>query len=163
MLANLFADFDADRQQKMRFAAPRFFDAAQDVLLRLGTESRQRRDASFTRGGFEFIEIADAEFLVQNADLFQSKLRHAQQFEDSGRILRAQLGEILRLTGADQLQNQIGVFLIDGAHDYHGVDEGFGLLPQFVVLNLGCIVARAHIQVSDADSGQLKIELIALR
>ena len=39
LLANLFADFDADRQQKLRLALPRLLDAAEDVLLRLRCRS----------------------------------------------------------------------------------------------------------------------------
>jgi len=61
VLANLFADFDADRQKEVRFAPPRFLDAAENVLLRLRTESRQRRDTALARRGFELIEIPDSD------------------------------------------------------------------------------------------------------
>src|SRR5437763_349933 len=103
MLANLFADFDTDRQQKVRLAAARFLDSAEDVLLRFRAEAWQRRDAAGARRFFQLVEIADAELLVQDADLFQSELRHAQQLENAGRILRPQLFQILRLPAADQL------------------------------------------------------------
>src|SRR5258708_2614732 len=96
MLAYLFADLHADRQEEVRFAAACFLDAAQDRLLCLRTEAFQRGEAACTRGLLELAETADAERLVKHADLFQSELRHAHQLEDSGRVLAAKLFGVLR-------------------------------------------------------------------
>src|SRR5690349_7507207 len=83
---------------------------------------------------------------MQLADFLETELRHAQQLEDAGRILRAQLVEILRLAGARDLFDHFARGFadagdvvdragldqrIDGAFDVlhraRGFLEGFGL------------------------------------
>src|SRR5207244_1474810 len=112
-LAHLLRGLERDRQEKTILAMARLVDAFQDLLLRLRAEAAQRGELVRLRRGLQVIETADAERLVQDADLLQAEVGDAEELENAGREARAQFVEVRRLPAARQLFDDGGGGLAD--------------------------------------------------
>src|SRR5205085_1366387 len=99
---------ERDGEEKARLALARALDALQDLLLRLGAEAAQRGQPIGLGRGLELVQAADAELLVQHANLGQAEVGNAEELEDAGGELRAQLVEVARAPFARQLLDDRG-------------------------------------------------------
>src|SRR6202011_3675270 len=79
-----------------------------NLLLGLFAEAAQRFQLPSLTSRFELVETADAELVVKDADFLESELRYAQKLEDAGRILLAQLLEVFRSAGAEDVLDNGG-------------------------------------------------------
>src|SRR4051794_35328219 len=78
-------------------------DPLEDLLRRLGPVAWEAGDATVARRRLERLDRVDAELVVQLVDLRRAEAGDAQQVEQSRRRGSAQLLEIRRLAGLDQV------------------------------------------------------------
>ena len=127
-----FADREGVREQHPALggALSHATHAVQDPLLGLRAEALHAADAPGAAGRLELGDRAHPERRVERRDLLRAEVRHLEQLEDAGRVLRAQPVEQRERAGAVQLGDLLRERLADAGHlgEAPGLDLGAEVL-----------------------------------
>src|SRR5690606_15672840 len=98
-------------------------DRPGDLLLGRLAETRELAETLGLDGGFEIVQVFDAQLRPDQLEGLGAETRDACQLDESGRVDLPELLELLHLPGRDELQDLVG----GGAADaLEGGQLGFG-------------------------------------